>query len=103
MKRQAMTLLETLVALAIVALCFIAMVKGIAALGMLDARDAQDADLVPAVEALITELESSAPCERAGDLTGGWRYATQLGDHYSLSLWHEQWGTQYEILLREGP
>lgn len=103
MKRQAMTLLETLVALAIVALCFVAMVRGIAALGLLDAREAEDAALVAAVEGLITELESSAPSERTGTLTDGWQYATQLGEQYSLCLWHERWGTRYELLLREGP
>lgn len=103
-QRSAMTLVEMVVCLAIIALCLIALVRGLGGLSLLDARDAQDAALVPAVEALLLELESAPPAEQSGMLDGGWRYETQLKDGaYVLMVRHDTWNEEHVFLIREGP
>ena len=100
MRRRAMTLIEMVVCLAIIALCLVALVRGVGGLGLLSARDA----LVPQVEALLAELEAAPPEERSGHLEGGWRYETVLqNDVYVLRVTHERWHETYVFLVREGP
>lgn len=105
MKQQrAMTLIEMVVCLAIIALCMLALVRGIGGLSLLEMRDAEDAALVPAVEALLSELEGEAPKSVSGRLADGWQYETVLAeDVYVLRITHEQWGETHDILIREGP
>lgn len=104
MKRQAMTLIEMVVCLAIVALCLVALVRGVGSLGLLSARDADDSMLVPQVEALLVELEAAPPQEKSGSLEGDWRYETELRDGvYLLHVTHERWQETHTFLVREGP
>ena len=101
MRRRAMTLIEMVVCLAIIALCLVALVRGVGGLGLLSARDAA---LVPQVEALLAELEAAPPEERSGYLEGGWRYETVLqNDVYVLRVTHERWHETHVFLVREGP
>lgn len=101
-QRRAMTLIEMVVCLAIVALCLVALARGIGGLSLLDARDAEDAALVPAVEELLSELEGAPPQVRSGSLTDGWRYETRIeGDAYVLRVSHERWDEQHDFLIRE--
>lgn len=104
MRRSAMTFIEMLVCLAIIALCLVALVRGIGGLSLLAARDSDDAALVPQVEALLTKLESAPPEVTSGHLEGGWRYETWLQeDAYVLYVCHEIWQEEHIFLVREGP
>lgn len=104
MKRRAMTLIEMVVCLAIVAICLVALVRGIGGLSLLASRDADDTTLLPQVETLLTELEAAPPEEIAGSLAGGWRYETELNaNDYILHVIHDTWQEQHDVLIRKGP
>lgn len=99
-----MTLLEMLVCLAIIALCLVALVRGVGSMGLLAARDADDAALVPQVEALLAELEAAPAAEKTGRLEGGWCYETvREDDAYVLYVTHERWQERHAFLVREEP
>lgn len=104
MKWPAMTLMEMLVCLVIVALCLVALVRGSGDLSLLAARDESDAALVPQVEALLYALEAAPPAAKSGSLEGGWRYETAFdGETYVLHVTHETWQETHDFIIREGP
>ena len=58
-RRSAMTLIEMIVCLAIVAICFAALVRGIGSMGLLAAQEEEDAALVAAIETRLSALEAA--------------------------------------------
>ena len=103
-RRSAMTLIEMIVCLAIVAICFAALVRGIGSMGLLAAQEEEDAALVAAIETRLGALEAAPPEARSGRLTGGWYYETQFADGvYILHVYHVKRGEAHDFLIREGP
>lgn len=103
-RKRAMTLLEMLVCLAIIAVCFVAMTRGIAGLGLFEQQEAEDAALVASVETLLSALEGAPPEAQRGSLDGGWRYETRHeGEAYVLHVYHPERDEAHDFLVREGP
>ena len=103
-KRQAMTLIEMVICLAIIGICLVALVRVSGNVPLFAMRQGEDALLVEKVEALIIDFEAAPPAEKSGFLAGPWHYRTFMeGHHYVLEVWHEENGERHEFLLREGP
>lgn len=103
-KRCAMTLMEMVICLAIIAVCLVALVRVSGNVPLFSMRQGEDALLVKKTEALIVTLEAAPPEEASGRLAGPWHYRTFIeGEHYVLEVWHEGNGEQHEFLLRKGP
>lgn len=103
-KRQAMTLIEMVICLAIIALCMIALVRVGSNVTLFSVRQSEEAVLMERVENLIVTLENRPPEKTSGILEGAWRYRTYMtSQHYVLEVWRQKDGERHAFLLREGP
>ena len=99
-QKQGMTLLETLVCLCIIALCFVVMLRAFSDTNQVKARQGEDEAMTQAVSALIVELEAAPPEEKEGTLEGAWRYKTSMEDDaYVLTVENTKWRESHHFIL----
>lgn len=101
---RAMTLVELVICMAILALCLVAMVRGLGHWQTMERRGDNDSALTSAIEAKLIALEDAEPQEESGTLIDGWRYAARIEDgRYVLEVREEGRETTYDFLIREEP
>ena len=101
-QQKAMTLIEMLVCLLILAVTIVAMVKGYSSYVQLRTQNIEEEALIEEAERLILQLEGELPAVKSDVLMGKWHYTTSWdGNHYMLELWNEEQDKTYDFLLKE--
>lgn len=101
-KHKAMTLIETVVALAIIAICFVVFLRLFSAVDLAGERLSGDEAMTNNLSALIVELESAPPQTQSGDLDEDWRYETKIENGvYVLEIENVRFGERHSFVLRE--